>query len=191
MFNKVVSTHISLSSPAGLALHQALLDRLCSVRVLGEGTAHSCTLHSARALGALRSLGSTQSYSRTCTSCACRFSLWTHRKFCLTLACWQTLSFRADRAQVMGLNSLWTEIGIIKQRSLLLCLLSLVWFIFQMYAYFQEASWKFIFIVEMECFLAFCESVGVHSCPRSSWCQQLPTKTIQRLEQLWLPIQSR
>lgn len=45
MFNKVVSTHISLSSPAGLALHQALLDRLCSVRVLGGGTAHSCTLH--------------------------------------------------------------------------------------------------------------------------------------------------
>lgn len=177
LLDKLLSAHSSSSDPTGLFLHQHLYLPgtgacvRCGCREHPEGrcwewyvSAHPCPVCAAGPCthSSVRGLRSPHALRKDaellCSparSCACKFSLWTHRKFCPTLACWQTLRFSADITQAIGLNSLGTEIGIINYQSLLTSLLSLVWFIFKIYAYFQEASWKFIFILEMECFLAF------------------------------------
>lgn len=86
---------------------RTVLSVLCGCTPTPVHTAGPCTHDSVRGLRSLHALGKDAellcSPSRSCT---CKLSLWTHRKFCLTLACWQTLRFSADIAQVIGLNSL-------------------------------------------------------------------------------------
>lgn len=85
-----------------------------SAHPLPAHTAGPRTHSSVRGLRSLPALGKhAELLHSLARSCACKFSLWTHRKFCLKLACWQTSRFSAGITQAMGLNSLWTEIGII------------------------------------------------------------------------------